>query len=263
MLDKNNKKLTVGLVLSGGGMRGFAHVGVIKALEEFGIKPDIISGVSAGSIVGALYADGHTPEEIHDIIGSHSLTDFARINIVRRGLFSIDNLAQILDKSLRHKTFEELPIPLYISATCLNDGKITYFHKGTIADKVVASSSIPVLFKPANIDGKTYVDGGIVENLPVTPIRAACDFIIGVSVNPSLSVENFDSFIQMGEQVIRIIINNTTHSSMKQCDLFIEPKGIEGIIITDMKRSKNIVDIGYKEAIKQLKQAKIKEQYIL
>ncbi len=252
MLDNQMQKLKVGIVFSGGGSRGFAHVGVIRALGERGIVPQAVSGTSAGAIVAALYADGYTPDEMLEFFGGRKLTDFTGWGLSRRGVFTLEKFGKALHEHLRHKTFEEMPIPLFVSASNLNTGRSTYFHSGTIADKIVASAAVPVLFSPVEIDGYTYVDGGLLENLPVTPLRNMCDFVIGVNVNPPEKVEKFTSFMHINEQTMHVLVQRNTADSMCQCDLIIEPKGLLEYRFLDMKNRFKIAEAGYKQAKVQL-----------
>jgi NTE family protein len=118
-----------GLVLSGGGARGFAHLGVLQALNEAGIYPDIISGASAGALAGVMYCDGYKPKEILKIMKSGSRLDYMRPTVPRDGLLQISGIVRILDTHLKAKTFEELKMPLYVSTTDINSGKVVYFSK--------------------------------------------------------------------------------------------------------------------------------------
>jgi NTE family protein len=136
-----------GLVLSGGGARGFAHLGVLQALNESGIFPDIISGTSAGAIAGVLYADGHKPKEILGMMHSGSMLDYMRPTLPRNGLLQISGMEKILSANLRAKTFKDFKIP-FCTATDLNRGKAVYFSEGDLLTAVIASASIPVLFNP-------------------------------------------------------------------------------------------------------------------
>jgi len=181
---KKDTKHKIGIALSGGGVRGFAHLGVLKALNENNIYPDIISGTSAGALAGLFYADGYSPQESYDIFYDNSLFKFAQLAVPNKGFLSIDKVSKILKKHIRAKTFEDLKLPLIVTASNLNDGEVEYFHSGEIIDKVVASASIPVLFKPTIINDKTYVDGGIFDNLPTTPIKDQCEKLIASHVNP-------------------------------------------------------------------------------
>ena len=155
------KRFKTGIVLSGGGARGFSHLGVLQALNEANIYPDIISGTSIGAIVGSLYADGNKPYEIFNLFSKNTRLDYFSLTVPKDGLLQISGMARILRETLKAKTFEELKLPLYVAATDLNNGKIVYFSKGELLRPVIASASIPVIFKPLIIDKTFYVDGGV------------------------------------------------------------------------------------------------------
>ncbi len=246
--------MKIGIAFSGGGARGFAHVGVIRALAEHGIVADAVSGTSAGAIVAALYADGCTPNEMLDFFGGHKLRDFTKIGLSRRGMFTLEKFEKLLYEKLRHKTFEEMPMPLFVAASNLNFGRSTYFHRGTVADKVVASASVPVLFSPMEIEGNTYVDGSLIDNLPVTPLRHLCNFVIGVNVNPPENVEKFTSFMHVNEQTMHVLVQHNTAQSLCHCDLVVEPKGLLKYRFLDMKNRFAIAEAGYEQAKAQLEQ---------
>jgi len=148
-----------GLVLSGGGARGFAHLGFIQALNEEGIFPDVISGTSAGALVGVMIADGYKPGEILEIFNTGSRLDYMRPTLPREGLLQISGIIKLLQSHLRAKRFEDLALPLFVAATDINNGTAVYFNKGEIIERVVASMSIPVLFQPVLINGVQYLDG--------------------------------------------------------------------------------------------------------
>ena len=164
---ENDKNVAVikpyhfGLALSGGGARGFAHVGALKVLDEMGVRPDIISGTSAGSLIGVLYADGYTPDEIIDLFSSLNFSDLAEITIHRSGFFKITRFRIFLKKVLRARYLEDLEIPVMVTATDLDQGCSKTFATGPVIDIVCASCSIPVLFSPVIIDNVHYVDGGV------------------------------------------------------------------------------------------------------
>ena len=170
-----NKPYKIGIALSGGGIKGLCHAGVLKALEEMGIKPDILSGVSAGAVVGALYADGYSPDEIATLFEDISFRQMTKFRIPDGGIFRIDAFEDFIFKNLRAKTFEELKIPLRIVATNLDKGISVVFDKGNLIDPVVASCSVPVLFTPKKINGVYYVDGGVLKNFPVSTIHDDCE----------------------------------------------------------------------------------------
>ena len=146
------KQYKTGLVLSGGGARGFAHLGVLQALNEAGIYPDIISGTSAGALAGVLYCDGHSPKKILKIMTRNSKLDYMRPVLPRNGILEISGINKLLEANLNAKKFEDLKMPLIVCATDLNNGRPVYFSKGDLISSVIASSSIPVMFKPVIIN---------------------------------------------------------------------------------------------------------------
>ncbi|MFW6218654.1 MAG: patatin-like phospholipase family protein [Bacteroidota bacterium] len=173
-----------GLVLSGGVARGYAHIGVLKALHEWGIKPDVVSGVSAGSIIGAFYCDGYSPEEIEEILSNKKMMEFIKLSTPKCGFMEMTGLKLTLKKNLRSKKFDQLQKPLWITATNYCTGETEYINKGEILDAIIASSSIPVVFKPHKINNNYYIDGGITNNFPLEPVSEKCNHLIGAFVNP-------------------------------------------------------------------------------
>ena len=229
---ENDKNVAVikpyhfGLALSGGGARGFAHVGALKVLDEMGVRPDIISGTSAGSLIGVLYADGYTPDEIIDLFSSLNFSDLAEITIPRSGFFKITRFRNFLKKVLRARYLEDLEIPVMVTATDLDQGCSKTFATGPVIDIVCASCSIPVLFSPVIIDNVHYVDGGVLRNFPVTPIRPFCDIVMGVNVNPMVAKEYKKSIIGIAERSYGFIFKSNTLADMKLCDILIQTKEI-------------------------------------
>jgi NTE family protein len=153
---------------------------------------------------------------------------------------------------LRAKSFEELKLPLYACATDINEGKSVYFYQGEIIKKIIASASIPVLFGPIEIDGRQYVDGGVLNNLPITPLYDKCEKIIGVHVNPIGYNENYRGLISIAERCFQLSINKNVYVKSQRCDLFIDPKGLVNYHVFDSSKSAEIFEIGYAEAISLL-----------
>ena len=222
MTDKK-KKYNIGLVLSGGGARGFAHVGAFRALKEAGIFPDVISGVSAGAIAGALIADGHSPEEIMGMFKETKTYKYIEFIIHKKGLVKMTGLAKILSGNLKARTFEDLSIPLFIASTDLTNGKVDYFSEGELLNRVIASSTVPVLFQPLRMDEKTYVDGGVMNNFPTEPLENKCNLLIGVHVNPLGYVEDFTSMLSIAERSFHLCFSMNLGKKATKCDIFIEP----------------------------------------
>ncbi len=239
------RKYKYGIALSGGGVRAYAHIGALKALNEVGIYPEVISGVSAGAFIGAFYADGYKPDEIFDILSDNNFFKFFNLTFPKYGLLKITGLEKTLIENLRARKIEELKKPFFIGATELNTGTLRYFSEGKLIRTLIASACIPVLFIPVEIDGKTYVDGGVLENLPVTPLQVLCRRIIGVHVNPNTIQNNFGNLLRIAERVFSIHAYREVSRNRKKCNVFIEPPGLDQYGLLDVSRARDIYNIGY------------------
>lgn len=250
--ETEKDKYKIGIALSGGGVRGLAHLGILKALNEKGIYPEIISGTSAGALAGIFYADGFSPDESFEIFHHNSLFKFTELGIPKKGFLSIEKVSKILKKHIKAKTFEELEKPLIVAASNLTDGKVEYFSSGEIIDKVIASASIPVLFKPTIINGKTFVDGGVFDNLPITPIKDKCTKLIASHVNPIGKQEKLDSILQIAERTFHLAVGSKLTEMANNYDLFIEPEILRDYGILSIGKGKEIFEIGYKATLELL-----------
>lgn len=246
-MDK--KKFNTGIVLSGGGARGFAHLGVLEALNEEGIFPEIISGTSAGAIAGVLYADGYTPREILDIMNTGSRLDFMRPALPREGLLQISGITKILKNKLRAKRFEDLRIPLIVTATDIYNGKPRYFSTGDLIDPVMASSSIPVLFQPVIIDNICYVDGGVLDNMPVTPVEELCRYLIGSFVNPVGPMDKISGLINIAERVFMLSMSKELTAKAEKFEILVAPEELMNYNVLNPEKAEEIFNIGYKATI--------------
>ncbi len=253
----SDKQYNIGLVLSGGGTRGFAHLGVIQALNEAGIFPDVISGTSAGALIGVLYADGHTPAEIMKVMNSSSRLDFMRPALPREGLLQINGIIKILKTSLRSKNFNELKIPLFVSATDLNNGKAVYFSEGELFDPVIASASIPVLFQPVKIGDISYVDGGVLDNLPIRPIENKCRILIGSFVNPVGYMKKISGLINIAERTFMLSMSKEIYEKAKKFDLFIAPLALRNYKFLNPEKAQELFEIGYNATNQKLEEIDI------
>jgi NTE family protein len=253
------KKYKIGLVLSGGGARGFAHLGLIQALNEAGIIPDVISGTSAGAIIGVLYADGYSPKEILRLLNPVSRLDFMRPTLPREGLLQFNGIIKILKTSLNAKLFSELKIKLFVAATDLNNGKAVYFSEGEIINPVIASASIPVLFQPVIINKIHYVDGGVLDNLPVKPIANNCEIIIGSFVNPVGYMEKISGLISIAERAFMLSMSKEIIEKAKKFDLFVAPLELRNYKILDPDKAEELFKVGYKAAKEKLKDVNIEK----
>lgn len=247
----------IGVVLSGGGARGFAHLGVLKALNDSGIYPDVISGTSAGALVGVMYADGHSPEKILKIMNTTSKLHYIRPTVPREGLLQISGIERILVENLSAKRFEDLKIPLFVTATDLNNGVAEYFSSGELIKPVIASASIPVLFKPVIINKIHYVDGGVLDNMPIKPIEGDCDFIIGSFVNPTGYEKTVTSMVQIAERTFMLNMSKELDEKAKKFDMFIAPPELKNYKILDPEKAIEVFDIGYKATIAKLAEPEV------
>lgn len=238
--------MKVGLVLSGGGARGVAHIGVIKALLELGVKVDIVSGTSAGSIVGALFAKGLSPEEMLAAVSGLSLFRSVRPAWTWSGLLTMEGLKVLLMKHIPENDFKALKIPLTVAATEVRLGQVHYFSEGELIPAIISSCSIPAVFNPVSFGDHLYVDGGLVDNLPVRPIREKCDFIIASHCNHIDTVYDERSLRAIIERSLLLAINANTTASRMQCDVVIEPPKLGRFSSLDMSRVRDIFEAGYK-----------------
>ncbi len=248
----------IGLVLSGGGARGVAHIGVIQALEEFGIFATRLSGTSAGSIVGALYANGIPPTEMLRIVTQVSIFNSLRPSLAPGGLLRMDGLRQLLKTHLPDD-FSKLKKPMTIAAVELKLGQVNYFDTGELVPAILSSCSIPGVFSPMPYKGALYVDGGVLDNLPAAAIHKQCDVLIGSHCNkvtPLFDVTNMKVVIE--RSLLMAIGANTLHSK-NLCDIVIEPAGLDKFSAFDIGKAKEIFDLGYKFTKENLKRSQIEK----
>jgi NTE family protein len=243
----------IGLALSGGGIRGISHAGALMAMEELRIKPEIISGVSAGAIVGALYGDGYKPIEIARMFEDISFKKMTRLDVPDGGFFSIAPFARFLGKRLKAKTFEELNIPLRVVASNFDTGIPETFFKGDLLKPVIASSSIPVLFTPQKINDSYYVDGGLLKNFPVSTIRKECKLVIGINAGPLVAEKFKVNIMDVAFRTYHFMFRANTIADKELCDVLIEPENIYDFDMFETDRVMEIFDLGYKKAIDVLK----------
>ena len=243
----------IGIVLSGGAVRGSAHIGVLKALEEYHIKPKFISGVSAGSIVSVFYGDGYTPKEMEEILLKTDYFSYIKPKFPKTSFFSLEKMDKLFDKYISKKNLQDLDKKVFVCITNLLNGNTEYIDKGNISLYVRASCSLPMFFEPTIINGTPYIDGGITDNLPVEPLRNISDFIIGSEVNPLGRIKNIPNIFSLGLRTLYLAIRSNTERSKTYCDIFIQPPELVKIGLFSTKQIKEAVDIGYLYTKKILK----------
>lgn len=247
------KKYNIGLALSGGGIRGFAHIGALRALEDVGIKPDIIAGVSAGSVVAAFYAAGMTADEIFELFGNLDMGKFLQVDISKSGFMKLDKFRKFLDKNLPVENIEQLQIPTIIAATDIEQQHEMPFTTGNIAERVLASCSIPLVFKPVKIDGTYYVDGGVLHNLPSYYLRPLCKTVVGVNVSPIKLGPIKMNVRSLAYRTYKLMTMRNVIADKQLCDLLIDILSIQQHSTFDTKAANKIAQKGYFETMKILK----------
>lgn len=248
--NMNDNKHKLGLALSGGGSKGFAHIGVFKLLEECGIKPDIIAGTSAGALMGVLFADGYSAGEIKELFTGREFSEFAELQIPKAGLFDSKRFRYFLKRHLRAKTFEDLQIPMVVMATDLDNGESHEFRTGPIVEAVTASCSVPVIFNPVVIKGIHYVDGGLFHNFPVSIIRNECDKIIGVNVSPLVPQKYKQTLVHIAERSYHYMFRANTLEDRLMCDVLIEAEEFGQFKTFDLENVALISGVGYAAAVR-------------
>ncbi len=249
---EQNKYKKVGLALSGGGIRGVSHLGVIQALTDHGIKFSHISGTSAGAIAAVFFAEGYAPRETLQIIKDSRLFKLLRPAIGRTGLVSILKVRFLINKYIPHNSFQKLKTRITISSVDLGEGRLVYFTDGELDVALLASCCLPGIFTPIIIDGRMYIDGGILNNFPVEPLVGNCDFIIGSSCNHLPEVTEIKSFGNLVDRAAMIAINASLDMHKILCDVVIEPQGLGGHGIFDTGAAEEIYQIGYEEGLRAI-----------
>lgn len=281
------KKPKIGLVLSGGGAKGLAHIGVLKVIDSLGIKIDYIGGTSMGAIVGGMYASGYTGKQLDSIFKTLTIDDLVQDNIPRKskvlinkrnddiyalvlpfkklkletpnalskGLYNFNFLSKISYHVRNTRDFKKLPIPFFCMATDIETGQQVVLDKGVFPQALVASSSIPTVFYPIEIDGRLLVDGGVTNNYPVEKLRElGVDFVIGVDVQEELRTRNdLQGITTVFGQISNFNTQSQMESKRKLTDIYIKPN-IKGFNILSFENGKKIIENGENEARKFLKE---------
>jgi NTE family protein len=263
-----HKAPKIALVLGSGGARGYAHIGVIKVLEDSGIRPDLIVGTSAGSIVGVLYASGKNAQQLQALAMSLKPSDVRDFTLSKQGFFDGKKIEAFINKNVDHKPLEQLSIPCYVVVTELQNGKEIVFNHGDTGRAVRASTSIPSMFVPTTIADKQYVDGGLVSPLPVAVARRlGADIIIAVDILARPEYTETDNLWGLFNQNINVMQNRLAEYEAKQADILIQPDIREKQHIFSTKSRDQSILAGESSAREQLAQIKhliaVKQQALL
>ncbi len=244
--------MKIGLVLSGGGARGFAHLGVIKAINELGLSPDMISGTSAGSLVGAFIAAGYSPDFVLETILKLGIRSQLKFAFNRFGLFSLEKVEKLFHDYIPHNSFEALKIPLVVCATDIVRGETVYFDSGDLAKPVLASCCIPGIFEPVIYNGHTLIDGGVMNNLPLEPLEGKCDLLIGVNVTPIEKTLPIKSAKDVMMKCLFLSIGQQAKDKLDRLDIAIEPSEIAKYDGLSLSKAKELYNLGYESAKAEL-----------
>lgn len=235
----------VGIVFSGGGIRGIAHLGVMKALLNYDLKIHAMSGSSAGAMVAAFISSAYSPDEIKEIIKTNSFFGYKHILWGKAGLFDMGLFDEAFKKYFPHNKIEQLPIPIHIAATDIINGNCFMIDKGDLSIALQASSCVPLVFQPINYLGKTLVDGAITNNLPLEPLLQTCDAIIGIHVNSMSKKIDEIHMKDMLDRSFHLALSQSVYAKSHQCQLFIEPPNMSRFGMFDMETIDEIFDSAY------------------
>jgi NTE family protein len=240
------KKPEYGLVMSGGGARGLAHIGVLAALEKHGIYPGVISGSSMGAVVGALYAAGVSTDEMLKIARNRKLHSVFDWKFPKHGgMLTLNILHQLLETYIPENSFQSLKKKLFITVSNISAGHEEVFSDGPLYQAVIASASIPIIFEPQLINGQTYVDGGLFNDLPVDPLVGNCMKIIASHVNYNGPNPELNSIRAIAERIYRLAIYQHVQKNFSKCDYIIDPPELREHGIFDFKHLDRLFEIGF------------------
>ncbi|WP_251369404.1 patatin-like phospholipase family protein [Polynucleobacter sp. MWH-Spelu-300-X4] len=255
-----SKKPKIGLALGGGAARGFAHIGVIKALEAQGIKPDLVVGTSAGSVIAALYASGNPGTELNRMaltLDEASITDWALpFSGKFGGMIKGDALQSTVNRLVKNQRIENMPIPLGIVATDLQTGAGILFQRGDTGQAVRASCSVPGVFQPSVINGREYVDGGLVSPVPVRYAKQmGADFVIAVNISTEPSTQDTSGTLGVLLQTTSIMGQSINHFELENAQVVVRPQ-LGTMKGTDFKSRNAAILAGEEAAMAQMSQIK-------
>jgi NTE family protein len=243
----------IGLALGGGAARGFAHVGVIQVLEEAGVRPDLVVGTSAGSLVAALYASGRNGQQLQQVaetMEEAAFTDWT-LPIFSRGMLRGEALARYVNAQVGGKSIEQMPLPLGIVATDLNSGMGILFQRGDTGMAVRASSAVPAVFLPVKIGNQEYVDGGLVSPTPVRYVRQmGAELVIAVDISSAPEGNAAGDSIQILLQTFAIMGKSINGYELRDADVVVRP-ALAGVGGADFAARRRAIDAG-REAMQRL-----------
>lgn len=240
-------KKKIGLALSGGGVRGVAHIGLLKFLEEKGVEAQVVAGTSAGAIVGGLYAAGHAAETILQVFRETEIFDFSYVTWIKPGLLDVEKFIPTLSAYFDPDDFAALEKELYIVATKILSGEQAVLHSGSVIKSILASAAFPGIFSPVSIENELFVDGGVLNNFPADIIRDKCEVLIGLNVNPidRVTEKSVDSTLEILRRVYELAIRRQAAGNERYCDFCLTSGKLTKFGLFDQDAVDDIFEIGY------------------
>ncbi len=241
----------LGVACSGGGARGIAHIGVLHALAERGIHADCLAGTSAGAIVAALYAAGHSTEVMLDFFETRNPLKLSKLSFGKPGIIDTAKIRAELLEYFPEDSFEALERRLLVAATDLLNARLVIFESGPLISAILASSSVPFVFTPTKIEGRLFADGGLIDNFPVSPLKGRCDVLLGIYVSPLRAVrpEDLSSTLAVSQRALEVARYTNARPRFHECDVLICPEGLGDYPAFNTRYVREIFEIGYREAL--------------
>lgn len=237
---------TLGLVLSGGGARGIAHIGVIDALRSHGLEPDAIAGSSSGAIIGALAAAGHSTETMLEFFHKASPFRLSVVTVRKAGILDTAKVVARFREYFPDDSFEALRTRLFVTATDIVNARLKIFESGPLIAAILASCSMPMVFTPTEIDGRWYVDGGVINNFPIEPVRSRCDVLVGHYASPLRRVGKLDlrGILAVSERALDVAMHHRSVQKFHWCDVMLTCPELNQYGLFDTRHHREIFEVG-------------------
>jgi len=244
----------IGIVLSGGGTRGIAHIGVLRALGEQGIFPDCVAGASSGAIVGALYAAGYSPPEMLEFFIKKNPFRLSKVAIAKPGIIDTGKVVEDFEEYFPENSFEALGKELHVVATDLTRGEAVEFHSGPLIRAVLASCSVPLMFTPMEFGDRVFADGGIVSNFPAELLEGRCRVLLGVHTSPitELNRSDLNSSLSVLKRALDVGMFKAAQTKFESCDVVIRPASLGSFGSFDTKHLAAVEAAGYEAALERM-----------
>ena len=244
-------KATLGLVLSGGGARGIAHIGVIDALRSQGLEPDCIAGSSSGAIIGALAAAGHPTEAMLEFFRKASPFRLSVVTVRKAGILDTAKVVARFREYFPDDSFEGLGIRLFLTGTDILNARPRIFESGPLIPAILASCSMPGVFTPTEVDGRWYVDGGVINNFPIEPLRGRCDVVVGHYASPLRRVKPGDlaGVLAVSERALEVGMHFASKQKFHECDVMLSCPQLNEYGLFDTRHHREIFELGRRAAL--------------